>query len=164
MPRLFVAAWLPPDVHEAVAALPRPEVSGLRWVDPATWHITLRFLGDTEVEPVAEALDRADLRRARAVLGPCLTSFGDRYLAIPVSGLDELAAAVVAASAGVGRPPDSRPFKGHVTLGRLKPRARAELCEAQFDAVFDVVEVALVESRTLSSGAEYRTVGTWPTV
>ena len=54
--RLFVAAWPPPEVVASLAALPRPDVAGLRWTRPDQWHVTLRFLGHVEgVEPVVAA-------------------------------------------------------------------------------------------------------------
>ena len=52
--RLFVAVWPPADVVTRVAALPRPDVAGLRWTAPDHWHVTLRFLGSVPAaEPVA---------------------------------------------------------------------------------------------------------------
>ena len=39
-----------------MAALPRAEEPGVRWVDPTTWHVTLRFLGEAEVDDVVRAL------------------------------------------------------------------------------------------------------------
>jgi 2'-5' RNA ligase len=48
--RLFVAVPVPDDVRTALAAALDPvrlRVRGGRWPSPETWHLTLRFLGDT---------------------------------------------------------------------------------------------------------------------
>ncbi|HVM01677.1 MAG TPA: 2'-5' RNA ligase family protein, partial [Acidimicrobiales bacterium] len=125
--RLFVAVWPPEEVvgavASAVAALSaaHPEQArALRWTGPEQWHVTLRFLGDAGLDEAARAF-RAVAAPARpgpatAVLGPATGRFGRRVLHLPVAGLDDLAAAVVAATAGVGEPPEDRPFAGHLTL------------------------------------------------
>jgi 2'-5' RNA ligase len=83
---------------------------------------------------------------------------------VPASGLEELAGAVVAATAGIGQPPDDRPFHGHVTLGRLRRRGvRCALVGAPFTAEMHVTEVVLVESETGPDGSTYRAVARWPT-
>ena len=56
MPRLFVAVWPPDEVLDLIAALPRPEVEGLRWTTRDQWHVTLRFFGSVELAPAAVAL------------------------------------------------------------------------------------------------------------
>ncbi|MDQ1444823.1 MAG: hypothetical protein QOI20_1287, partial [Acidimicrobiaceae bacterium] len=47
-PRLFVAVWPRPEVVDALARLPRPDVPGLRWTGPDHWHVTLVFLGASD--------------------------------------------------------------------------------------------------------------------
>ncbi|HJV08482.1 MAG TPA: 2'-5' RNA ligase family protein, partial [Acidimicrobiales bacterium] len=101
MPRLFVAVWPPDDVLDLVAALERPDVAGLRWTRPDQWHVTLRFLGETELAPVVAALGHVDAPPATATLGPAVGRFGHRVLHVPVAGLDSVASAVVAATAGL---------------------------------------------------------------
>ena len=41
--RLFVAVWPPASVLAAVASLRGPDLSGVRWMGPEPWHVTLRF-------------------------------------------------------------------------------------------------------------------------
>ena len=58
--RLFVAAWPPADVVEALRGLDRPVVTGMRWTTADQWHVTLRFLGDVDdPAPVVAALTAA---------------------------------------------------------------------------------------------------------
>jgi 2'-5' RNA ligase len=119
--RLFVAVRPPEDVLAALAGLARPEHPGLRWSTRDQWHVTLRFLGDVDdPDPVAAALVAAPLAPTEAVVGPEVVALNPRVLCVPVAGLDDLAAAVAAADLpGVRRPPEDRPFRGHLTLARL---------------------------------------------
>ena len=47
MPRLFIALEIPAEVATGLT-LHRGGVSGARWIEPADYHITLRFLGDVD--------------------------------------------------------------------------------------------------------------------
>lgn len=162
MARLFVAVWPPPPVVEAVALqVPRPPRSGLRWVPPHNWHVTLRFLGRADPDQAAQAVDQLRAEATEAVVGPAVTTLGRSIVCLPVAGLDRLAAAVVRATAAVGEPPDDRRFNGHLTLARRKGRVAAPL-GVPFEARFAVHEVALVASDTTPSGAQYRILRTWP--
>lgn len=166
MPRLFVAVWPPDDILDQLAALPRPEIPGLRWTAREQWHVTLRFLGSVpDVEPVAAALSELDLPFAQAVLGPAVGRFGRRILHVPVSGLEQLAGAVVGATSHVGRPPGDRPFHGHLTLARTANRADVELhrlAGTPVGARWTVRELSLVESRVSGSAGQYDSFATYP--
>ena len=163
--RLFVAVVPPDDVLEAVAALPRPVEPGVRWTRPDTWHVTLRFLGDRVDEGAAVAA-LASLRAAPAVaeVGPQVSRLGRNVVCLPVRGLEALAAAVAEATAGVGDPPDPRPFAGHLTLARLRDRAACGLAGARLVARFDVREVELVRSVLGAGGPSYETLLVQPLV
>ena len=160
MPRLFVAVWPPADVLEQLAEVARPHVDGLRWTKPEHWHVTLRFVGAVpDVEPVVAALSAMPTPGpARAVLGPAVDRFGQRILHVPVAGLEPVAEAVVAATAHLGKPPDDRPFHGHVTLARVAKHGRVDLRPLTGAAVhgeWQVDDVCLVESRLSPNGARY---------
>lgn len=168
MPRLFVAVWPPGEVLDVIRALPRPDVSGLRWTRPDHWHVTLRFLGPVpEADPVVEALAAVAVRApaTEAVLGPAVDRFGRRVLQAPVAGVDSLAAAVVAATADIGRPPDGRPFSGHVTLARVAERASVDLrplTGTPVRARWRVEEIALVRSDLSGAAPRYEVVVGFP--
>ena len=122
-----MAVWPPSEVLDRLAALARPEIEGVRWTDRSQWHVTLRFLGPvTDVAPIYAALTTVEVADApvTAVLGPAVGRFGQRILHVPASGLDAVAATVVDATAGLGRPPDDRPLNGHVTLARARHATR----------------------------------------
>jgi 2'-5' RNA ligase len=158
--RLFVAVWPPAEVLDRVAALARPEVTGLRWTGPEQWHVTLRFMGRIDdVAVAADALGAARAGAAEAVLGPAVGRFGQRVLHVPVSGLEEVAEAVVTATASLGQPPEERPFAGHLTLARVARGARVDLrrlAGAPVTGRWPVREVCLVESRLSPAGARYQ--------
>ena len=159
MARLFVAVSPPQEVLDHVAALDRPEVAGVRWTDRSQWHVTLRFLGRVDdVAAAAEALAGVRAVPTVASLGPAVGRFGQRVLHVPVSGLDAVAAAVVAATAHVGEPPEERAFAGHLTLARVTGRAKVDLRALAGQTVegsWDVEEVCLVESHLSPKGARY---------
>ena len=167
MTRLFVAVWPPPEVLDALAALPRPALAGLRWTGRDHWHVTLRFLGPVpETGPVVDALARLPpVAPVTAVLGPALGRFDQRILHVPVSGLEPVAAAVVDATAHLGKRPDDRPFRGHLTLARVAGRARVDLrplVGEELEARWAVDAVCLVESRLSPAGARYEVLDRFP--
>lgn len=160
--RLFVAVWPPPEVIDTVAALPRAAVDGVRWTARDHWHVTLRFLGEVPAaEPVIAALEGAPLPATGAQLGDTVRRLGRGVLCIDVHGLDELAEVVTTATAGMGRPPESRPFHGHVTVARASRRG-VDLKPLAGDRVephqFAVRTVAVVQSQLGRGGARYETL------
>lgn len=162
-----MAVWPPPAIVEALAALPRPHVAGLRWTTAEQWHVTLRFLGDTdEVAAAAAFRSIAFGREVEASLGPLTGRFGRRVLHVPVHGLEDLAAGTVAATAAVGLPPDARPFAGHITLGRARERRGVDLRAVAGEVVggrWTVGELTLVASHLGGSRpSRYEVVATVP--
>ncbi len=124
--RLFVAVTPPEWVLDVLGGLERPHISGVRWTDRTQWHITLRFLGSVELDEAVTAFDGIVAAPAEAVLGPAVERFTPTVLAVPVAGLEEMAAAVVAATGHVGKPEAPRPFRGHLTLARARGRRRID--------------------------------------
>ena len=155
--RLFVAVVPPDDVLDALAMLRRPPLPGIRWTTRAQWHITLRFLGEVpDPAPVVEALDAAPLGPPRDVeLGPAVVLLGHRVLCVPVAGLDDVAAAVVRATASLGRPPEKRRFRGHLTLARVARGDPSWVTGEEIASSFRADAVSLVQSRLHPTGAHY---------
>jgi 2'-5' RNA ligase len=166
--RLFVAVWPPADVVAALAGLDRPDHRGVRWTTPDQWHVTLRFLGSMEdAEEGKRALARmaplAGPDQPVAVAGPAVVRLGPSILCLPVAGLADLAAAVVAVTAGIGEAPAERPFRGHVTLARAQRGVDVRALAGQpLSAEWPVGEVTLVASETRPSGARYQVVAGYP--
>jgi 2'-5' RNA ligase len=164
MTRLFVAIWPPDDVLDALADIERPRDQGVTWVPRENLHITLRFLGDADVDEVTARLDDVHLPAATAVVGPAFDLLGERSLISPVAGVDDLAAVVRQAVRGLGTERERPRFQGHITVARLARRSRPHRSAGRrFDATFAVTEVALVASTLRDTGAVYETLATWPT-
>ncbi|MBI5090722.1 MAG: RNA 2',3'-cyclic phosphodiesterase [Actinobacteria bacterium] len=162
MARLFLAVWPPDDVVAELRMLPRKDQRGVRFVRPENWHITLRFLGDSDPSDVIEAMDGVVFAPAVARLGPAVDVLDERVLVVPVQGVDDIAREVRARTRHIGEPAPKR-FIGHLTLARVKPREQMpRALGARVDATFDVDEVALVQSRLHPDGARYETTETWP--
>src|SRR3954452_3142334 len=77
MPRLFSGLEIPADVAQALATL-RGGLPRARWIDPANYHLTLRFIGDVDMVGAAEAAG-ALARGSRA-------PFGGRRTGVDVHG------------------------------------------------------------------------------
>jgi 2'-5' RNA ligase len=162
--RLFVAVWPSDDVCTQLEDLERPKDPGVKWVPADNLHVTLRFLGDADIDEVSDRLGDVTLPRVTARVGPANDVFAERSLILPVAGVDELAAVVVRATRGLGTERERAHYLGHITLARLARGARPNRSVgARFTAEFEVDEVALVASTLTPSGAQYDTVGTWPT-
>lgn len=137
--RLFVAVDPPvpavASLTDACAPL-RAEWPGLRWVEPAQWHLTLAFLGEVEparVEPLAARLARAAGRYPP--LGLRFAGGGTfprqaRRARVVWTGVDgareslaRLAASVAAAARRCDVPVEDRAYRPHLTLARLREPA-----------------------------------------
>lgn len=164
LPVLFVAAWPPAGVVDLMAGLPRPDEPGVVWEPAERLHVTLRYLGRCDPDEAAAALGRLRAPAARAVLGPAVSRLGRSVVCVPVAGLDDLAAAVVACTARIGEPPDPRPFAGHITLARLRHRAACGVAGHRVTGSFEVSELALVRSDPPTPGDPVRRYATVATV
>jgi RNA 2',3'-cyclic 3'-phosphodiesterase len=175
--RAFVAMSLPVEVRDHVASVlgqlaDRAPRGSVRWVTPDNVHLTLRFLGDTQVElipRIAAALDAVggehggfELRLAKTGCFP--NPRRPRVIWIGLDGetaaLSTLHGAVERALAPLGWPPEEREFSPHLTLGRVKDsrkvvEARLPWGQQHEPRPWRVEEVHLVESRLLPTGAVY---------
>ena len=171
----------PPEVLDAAegwlpgvrAVLARVGEDGLRWTTREQWHVTLRFLGDAPLRAAIEAVAAVEAIEdvvTDAELGPGVRALGRGVLCLPVWGLEGLAGAVAATTGHVGRPPERRPFRGHLTLARVRSGRRALRLDRLVAAAsgvgslppfaerFEVREIQLVRSTLHRSGAAYEVV------
>jgi 2'-5' RNA ligase len=178
--RCFFAVELPPSLRDAVQlalAGMRDELpEGVRWVDPEAVHLTLKFLGELPPEALPKLLARAASRLSReqpftvglAGAGAFPHARAASVLWIGVSegasSLARLARKLDAAGRGIGAPRERRPFRAHLTVGRLhEPRpVPVERLAGPESAGFRVEEVVLYESRLSSSGASYAPLARLP--
>jgi 2'-5' RNA ligase len=144
----------------AIRGLGRPAVDGLRWTTEDQWHVTLRFLGQADVDAATRSLGVVVADRTVATMGPATERFGQATLHAPVAGIDAVAGAVALAFG-----PEERPFHGHLTLARARPRRGVDLrplCGAPLAAEWPVDEVTLVASELHPKGARYEIVARQP--
>lgn len=135
--RLFVALELPGAVREALAAWARREVGGrddLRRVAADALHLTLAFLGDRQLRDVDAIAAAADA----AVDGPVALGLGrplwlrPRHPHVLTVAISDPAGALAALhgrleaqlATAIGREPERRAFRPHVTVARVRRGAR----------------------------------------
>jgi 2'-5' RNA ligase len=140
--RAFIAIDLPAEAKDALrevsAALgglvPRGAVgtAAVRWVRPEQMHLTLRFLGDTPDErlpAILAALDGVAGRHAPFALrlsgvGCFPNARRPRVVWVGLAGEEAALLALKtdldAALTPLGWPPEDKPFRAHLTLGRVK--------------------------------------------
>jgi 2'-5' RNA ligase len=128
MPRLFTGLEIPAEIGQQLSTL-RGGLPGARWVDPANYHITLRFIGDIDEGLAADVyamLGEARRRGPLTVTLDRLESFGGGRpravfaRAVPTSELQEIQAEQERILRRVGLAPETRKFTPHVTLARLR--------------------------------------------
>ncbi len=175
--RAFIAVALPDTVKAALvdiaAVLGRALPHGaVRWVRPEAMHLTLRFLGDTDVQrlpDVSAALDT--VANANAPLEMVLGAVGcfpnTRWPCVIWVGLtgDELRLLNLkrdldAALEPLGWLVEDKPFRAHLTLGRVKEDANVRDFAA--DAAVPALSVPiqalhLIESDLRPDGPRYTT-------
>ncbi len=168
MPRLFTGVTLPDDVCESLANL-RGGISGARWIDAQSFHITLRFIGDIDgsiAREIADAL--ADVRFPSFELQlKGINVFGGSnphtlYAGIVDSPeLKRLHAVHERLAQVLGLPPEHRKFSPHVTLARLRDSdplglQRYLVAENLFRTrTFQVSHFVLFSSRPSRGGGPY---------
>ncbi len=149
--RLFIALELPATerkrIHRAAHPLRALDLP-VRWLDPDAYHLTLKFLGEVSAERLSE-LDRAmgdataglDLT-ALALLGlggaPSLARPRVLWIEVEQSrALMQLQSRLDAILVRIGFPSEARPFRPHITLGRI--RGRRAISPADLEALRDLV-------------------------
>ncbi len=180
-----MAIELPDELkQELVRLVDRLRADGpsiVRWVDPANIHLTLKFLDDVATERIDAVMaalsaavgDFAPFRLVAGGLGVFPNPTRVRVVWVAVSGetgrLQALQGAVEEALKDQGFLGESRFFRPHLTLARVRDRARYDERQAigrlvaagEFTALtkIDVDAVHLVRSRLDPGGAVYSRIG-----
>jgi 2'-5' RNA ligase len=159
--RLFVAVIPPPAVLDLIERFPRPEEPGVRYTTREQWHVTLRFFGPAPVEAATEALDGLQATQALGRVHPTVSKLGREIVALGIDGFEGLATEVCEATAHVGQAPWTQPFRGHLTLARLKAPFRSSMPGTPITASFRAREIVLMRSHLEPTGARYEPLATW---
>ena len=184
--RLFIAIDLPAAQKQGAADLiSRLKKTGadLKWTDPENIHITLAFLG--EIEESRKSLINDSLRAAAAIQAPFDISFGrlgvfdswkkPKVLWIEITrGADSLARLAEILEEDlfdrkILADRKKRPFKAHLTLGRLRSSRNALALKDAASAMenlriegFNAREIRLYRSRLSSAGPHYEMLSAFP--
>lgn len=172
--RSFIAIELPKAVKDElieVSGLLAAKTSGYRWVKPDAMHLTLRFLGylgPRRFEEVA-ALVSAGIKAEGPIklkplsVGGFPTATKARVVWVGLDGdlarLHALSDALDGELAGIGIAREERPFKAHLTIGRVDKDGRASglPVDDELDdwagSGWTASEIVLFESRLSQAGA-----------
>lgn len=179
--RCFIAIHLPAEVRAELASIEDSMKAGrhpfIKWVEPDSMHLTLKFLGNAAVDCVPRIVEA--MSRVAGACAPFSLRLGGtgafpgwqrpQVVWVGVEGdLDRLKALqrdLEAAVSPLGFPTESRPFNAHLTLGRLREavttddRRRfarfAQGVEGTAGLAFQVADIRLIRSQLTRGGPIY---------
>ena len=168
MPRLFTGLEIPGDVAFDLDLM-RGGISGARWIDRDSYHITLRFMGDIDeglAREIAYELEGVEARPFQLRLAGCGVFGGNKphalFMGVEESAeLRRLQAMHERICQALGMPPDPRKYAPHVTLARLKDPDRQALHSfiashnLYRSRLFEVGRFVLFSSRPSRGGGPY---------
>ena len=189
--RVFIALDIPPldqeSLADAIGRLQSAIPKGVKWVDPGGIHLTLKFLGNVPplmvnklLTAMQQASDQFQAELPRKQLHLRLSGLGAfpnpqqaRVLWAGTEGdLDSLAALqklVDQAVASLGYSLEKRPFRPHLTIGRVRDSVPQQLRRSIEQAVltaelpatdsWKVDALHLIRSNLTPSGAFYTSLG-----
>ena len=183
--RTFIALPLPAEwtevLTEAMDELRDGIPGGVRWVNPSGIHLTLKFLGatDADLAPriVSQLADKLEGVNPPTLSLSSLGTFPGRSaprviwagVAGDADGLDDLFRRVEDTATALGWPGEHRPFRPHLTLGRVREQATAAQRRTVTDTIagaalpsvpeWRVDTVRLYRSELTPQGAIYSSLG-----
>jgi len=175
--RVFFAVDLPQPARDALGGFigvlkKKAKSNAIRWAKADKLHITLQFLAEVKTEHVTRLIEnvRAQLE---GVLRNTTLTFGRLHLfpnpyrprvivmdIVPQEDLVVLAGLIGEGIKSTGYEIEARPFRAHLTLGRIKQPQEVELgflAESPLPDVgkIEVQEVVLFRSEPHSDGSKY---------
>ena len=182
--RSFIAVEVPQSLRakleEVQRELKRADAD-VRWVRPESIHLTLKFLGSVSggeleklggsIAPIISSWAPFEVRLHGLGCFPSSRSPRIVWVGIEQGSAEALSLqkAVENRAAEVGFPPETRPFKPHLTLGRIRSsKGKASLAQAVENlrdveiGSYPVNEVYLFKSELKPSGAVYTKLQTFP--
>lgn len=177
--RLFFAVDIPatPALAAVVEPLERWPYA-VRTVPPAQWHLTVRFLGDSEPDRVPDLCAAAE--EIAAGISPFALPLGGVgtfsmrgrlsvvWIGVEVHpALQRLHDELERMAVGLGFLPDQRPFRPHLTIGRFKsapPPPMRKWLDAHPETACGLAQIdalALIRSQLTPQGSVHEPVKTW---
>jgi 2'-5' RNA ligase len=183
--RCFVAVELPDEVKAGLKHIQAKLKSGgqaqVKWVDPYSIHLTLKFLGSVDgarIGPITTAMEEASqgippfsLKVEGLGAFPNLRRVQVVWVGVggEVDRLANLQQRLEKNLAQLGFAPEKRRFTPHLTLARVRDRASPGereglgqlIASTEFEAhSFPVESVSLMRSQLTREGAIYSRLGT----
>jgi len=179
--RSFIACELPETVKSSLVliqkALQSVDPSCAKWVDPNSIHLTLKFLGNVDVEKI-ESITKGLFEATQNVppfqlelagLGAFPNLRSVRVVWIGLKGdldlLQKLQSQIEARISPLGFPPENRTFKPHLTLARVRETTslmirqsigeRLSQIKIERNSIIQVDSVSLMRSQLTRAGAVY---------
>ena len=183
--RCFIAIELPDEVKRGLTQLEAQLKSGnqpwVKWVDPYSIHLTLKFLGNVAADRIGEitgAMGEAvqgaspfHLEVKDLGVFPNLRRVQVAWVGIrgEVDKLVQLQQRIESSLVPQGFTAESRPFTAHLTLARIRDRASPDerqrfgqlIADTKFEAAytFRVDAINLMRSQLTREGAIYSRIG-----
>jgi 2'-5' RNA ligase len=178
--RCFIAVELPEEIKAGLSRLQtklKPNQFPVKWVDPYSIHLTLKFLGNVNADMTGEITGA--MAEAAQGIPPLQLEIKDlgvfpnlrrvQVVWVGVSGdldkLLQLQKRLETNLARLGFAPEARAFTPHLTLGRVRERASAEerqklgelIAGTKFEAGYTlpVESINLMRSQLTREGAIY---------
>ena len=179
--RSFIAIELPQEVKARLAAMEEKLKARrhpfVKWVDPESIHLTLKFLGNVALDTVPQIVEA--MNRIAQPVSPFSLQVGGagafpnwqrpQVIWVGIQGetgrLAALQKELEAALSSLGFPPESRAFSPHLTLGRLRDRVSSEdrrgfgqwaqSVKLEISPSFEVDAIRLIKSQLTPNGPIY---------
>lgn len=175
MIRAFFAIDLPPSIKNSVETImvnlnKQLKPQSVRWVKPEQLHITLQFLKKINKNDIPEVLKKIHpiikpIRPFEITLGKIElfpTDHKSNIISMSVTSNDTLSAFSTALGEGItqfGYPIETRPFRAHLTLGRINPTQKRnfKLPDTQHPPLetISVTEIVLFQSEPRASRSRF---------
>jgi 2'-5' RNA ligase len=175
--RTFIAVEIPENIISGIRDLQQDLKAygvDIRWIRPENIHLTLKFLGDVQAADM-DRIIKAIIGTAEGGSPISLQAKGigvfpgvkrPRVLWVGLTGqlelLSSLQKTLDANLKGIGFPPEKRPFKGHLTIGRIKTKMNSKIfVDALMDfrsfesETFVADRIVLFKSELKPNGAVY---------
>ncbi|VVC74786.1 RNA 2',3'-cyclic phosphodiesterase [Aquicella siphonis] len=175
--RIFFAVDLPESAREKLGGFiavlkKKSRTHGIRWTRPENLHITLQFLAEVQTEHLPALIENVRARIEKT-MNSLQISLGSLHLfpnpyrprvivldVFPQEGLFSLSSQIGEGIKATRYEIESRPFRAHLTLGRIKQPHGINLgflneCEVPKFEILPVREVVLFRSEPQPEGSAY---------
>jgi len=177
--RVFIAINLPEDVKKnfdpIVEELKKlnPDY-GIKWVEPENLHLTLHFFGDLNekqitlveggIEEISKRIESFKLNIGTSGCFPNEREPRVFFAAVEDTEiLHDLIGKLEVMLENLGYKVDTRPWQGHLTLGRIKDWSRCKIASVKIPSMtFSVKSVELMESELTPDGPVYSVLKSFP--